>query len=240
MIETEVATTPKSAGFFSGLRNFFTRNSGATTLRPVTSAKITKVAPVNASMAAFLQPNIHPASPPQNARTRNGGGMPAQLPLITSTAKPSSVDDFPALSAPRRDNNNNRLATNSPTISSTSISDHGNSNLGSRHSTSHNAWIDIRHRGGNLRNLSMTTSTHRPSYSLPTSKSLMDIHFGGNSHHNNTNNAKVDIPLASDAEIESLSESLFEKSTPNIFASINVNLQGCTRSSEHTDQAPMP
>lgn len=74
---------------------------------------------------------------------------------------------------------------------------------------------------------------------------MSNIHSGGHSgggrlSHNNSNNKKAETPLATDAEIEDLTESLFEKSTPNIFPSMHVNLQGRTRSSELSDQAAMP
>lgn len=251
-IETEVVTTPKPTGFFSGLRNFFSRNSGATTTArptsPVPSTR-TPIGPAgNSPVATVPQQTIYPASPPQNARTRNGGSnMPIQLTPTTSTTsttstpKPSPIDDFPALSPPRR-NNHSRPTTHRPAIPSTPVADwtnHGNFNPGSRPSVPQNAWTDIRRRGGSLPNLSMTTSTHRPSYSLPTSKSMSNIHSGGHSNNNN-NNKNADTPLATDAEIEALTESLFEKSTPNIFSSINVNLQARTRSSEQSDQAPLP
>lgn len=235
-IATEVVTTPKSSGFFSGLRNLFGRNSGATTtVRPsksTTSTRISTGAIANTPAVSSQQHIVYPASPSQNARARivggSGGGsvIPSQLTSTTSTSRPSNVDDFPALSPPRR-NNNNRPVTSEWT------------NQGSRQSTPHNDWTNIRRHGGSLPNLSVTTSTHRPSYSLPTSKSLSNIHSVGHSNQNNNNNKKVDTPLATDAEIQLLSESLFEKSTPNIFPSINVNLQGRTRSSEQTDQAPM-
>lgn len=68
---------------------------------------------------------------------------------------------------------------------------------------------------------------------------MSNIHPGGHSNNNN-HNKNADTPLATDAEIEALTESLFEKSTPNIFLSINVNLQARTRSSEQSDQAPLP
>lgn len=255
--QTEAPTTPKSTGFFSGLRNLFSRNSGTTTtVRPqkLTTTPQSSYGPVsNTPIVSFPQPNIVPASPSLNVRTRNGGSnLPVRTissipPTTTTTSKPYHNDEFPALSPPRRNDNNRPVSQRPGTANSPpdhDWSNHGNFNQGSHHSTPQNVWSNIGHRGGSLPNLSATT-THRPSYSLPTSKSMTNIHSGGhsnnnNNHRNNNNNLNTETPLATDAEIEALTESLFEKSSPNIFPSIHVNLQGRTRSSEQSDQAPMP
>lgn len=48
------------------------------------------------------------------------------------------------------------------------------------------------------------------------------------------------LPQATTQEIEELTELLFKKSSPNLFPYITVNLQGKTRSSLQTDDAPLP
>lgn len=247
--QAEAPTTPKSTGFFSGLRNFFTGNSATTTTaRPsIPATRSTHTQVTNAPVIPYQQPNVVPASPSLNTRTRSGGaGLPVQTISTTTTARPHHIDEFPAL--PPRRNENDRTASHGTalTLSSQGWTSRGNFDHGpSQHSTPHNAWTNNRRIGGSLPDLSRTT-THRPSYVLPTAKSMTNIHSGGhsgghsNQHNNNNNNRKADTPLATDAEIEALTETLFEKSTPNIFPSIHVNLQGRTRSSELTDKAPMP
>lgn len=79
-----------------------------------------------------------------------------------------------------------------------------------------------------------------PVNPLPTSPSLISLSALDTRNQDHRGGSTLRPPLATDAEMEEFTEALFKKSTPNLLPFVMVNLQGRTRSSLTSDDAPQP
>lgn len=253
--------TTTKASFFGNIRNFFSRGS-TTTVSPVITTTTHRPAsatlPTNAknnninqntlrnglqmpsinSQTQFIQaesnnkqpagiPQMPPSVPYQSSTVKV---VPIISTTITTTTQRSavphspSIENFPPLAPPRQ---------NRPSVSSTVA-------------PVPNAWTTI----PTTIRPSTTTASHQstperrpsdPNSLSRTQSSSSIISIDSRNEYNKQKGSSTEPPeLASNTEIEELTETLFKKISPNLYPFITINLQGKTRSSKVDDEAPQP
>lgn len=239
-------TTTKKSGFFNNLRNIFSRGSSTTTTMPPTIATTTRKTSTSTNVWYHIQsPNQHTLRNGAQASLHNSNGQlhdqnknyllsVPQIPpsvLISSTHKPTmatteaakkpQMEEFPPLTPQRR---------NRPLPTQSSITNVQLPSSTARASTS-----------TTRRSTSITTSQPRfipnshPLSRTQSSSSIISI----DSRNENSKGSTQRPELATDTEIEELTELLLKKST-TLYSHITVNLQGKTKSSALTDEASQP
>lgn len=253
--------TTTKASFFGNIRNFFSRGSTSTvtpvitttTRRPVPVTVPTNVKNNNNNINQnTLRNGAH--TPPINSQTqfiqaesnKQPAGLPQMPPSVpnqsstvkvvprtsttttTTTTQRStlphspSIEEFPPLAPPRR---------NRPSAPSTVA-------------PVPNIWTTTMRPRTTHASQHVSTPERRPSDPNPLSRTQSSssiISIDSRNEYNNQKGSSTQPPeLASDAEIEELTETLFKKSSPNLYPFITINLQGKTRSSRVDDEAPQP
>lgn len=213
-IPTPITTTTKKPGFFNNLRNIFSRGSNmpSTTQKPATNFHVQNMDNVHRKQITTMNPNTHTSRMP-NQQMHNTAS--------TIRAPQKLVEEFPPLTPPRY----NRL---SATSTSAPIS-----NIPLSYSSA---------AGQSIISTTTTTTTHQPNLPNPLSKSqsASSIISIGSRDDDNSKGSTQRPALATDAEIEEITEILFKKSNPNILPLIMVNLQKRTKSSATSDEASLP
>lgn len=228
-------TTTKKKGFFSGFAGFFKgKDESTTTLAPTTSTTTqrstssTTTTQRSSSTTSTTQRPTSSTSTTQrsSSTTTNRVNQPTQS---TSTTKrpqqPPSRDEFPALPSPGRPQNQPPSRDEFPALPSSN----NNQPPAAQQPNAPNAW-NVRPQIPTIKPVntftqiipttSTTTTTRRPS--LPQ------------------NIPKISDGPVTDAELLTLSESLFSKDINNPFRYVTVNYQGRTQSSATNDAASQP
>lgn len=246
-------TTTKKPGFFSNLRNIFVR--GSTTTGPTTTTTTNRPSVVPTTRHTNHGPNQHTlrngGAPTLNSNvqflshesSKTPTGIPQMPPsvLVTSTAKTITsttqapkkppTEDFPPL-APPRHNRPSVLPTSAPIVNNQWTSTTARSTTAGTSTTTARPTSTT---------VSSAPTARRPSNPQPLSRTQSSSSIISVDSRNEQPKGATQRPeLATDAEIEELTELLFKKSSPNLYPYLMVNLQGKTKSSLLTDEAPQP
>lgn len=206
-------TTAKPAGFLSGIRNLFSRNSVTTSTPTPVEVSTIAVPPTNdphsssSGIRLFSGPPGSRGTVPTAAPRRHLSTPSPTPPTPAPRAKRPNNEEFPALGAPRRPQPGGVIDPAAAVITPAPTSVWGAPNSPVQH--------------GNF----PTVPSTRAPIATPAAKEA----------------TSTSAPeLATDSEIEDITETLFAKHTLNLLPYINVNLQSRTRSSLFTDDAPLP
>ena len=226
-------TTTKKKGFFSGFAGFFKgKDESTTTLAPTTSTttqrstSTTSTTQRSSSTTSTTQKSTS-TTQKSSSTTTNRVIQPTQS---TSTTKrpqqPPSRDEFPALPSPGRPQNQPPSRDEFPPLPS---SNNNQPPAAQQPTNAPNAW-NVRPQIPTIKpvntftqiiptksSTTTTTTTRRPA--LPQ------------------NTPKISDGPVTDAELLTLSESLFSKDINNPFRYVTVNYQGRTQSSATNDAA---
>lgn len=220
LIRSTVTTEPpppttKKSTFFGGIRNYFSKKTPESEPAAVT--------PSTSSSSTSTTTTTTPRSTRQNAvggqngiqsmsQTRTNVVVPNNTPSTTSTTsgRPKSPPEDFPALGPIRRQNSASSTTPSTT-------------------TLHSVWATAptgpTRPTGNQQSANVVPNQPRPTASPPSWTPSIDI---------------PKIEIASNSELEVLTEELFSKETSGLFDKLTINYQGRTQSSAQTDEAALP
>lgn len=208
--------TTKKTSFFGGVRNFFSKKSPETSSEPNTVGAVTPLSSSSSSSSTTTTTTTTTTSTPQNARQN---GLPSMSQTKTNVVVPPSTGSTTA-------------ATSKPKLPQEDFPPLGpprrqNSASSTTPSTTtlQSAWATAPTRpSGNGQSVNFVPNQPKPAASPPLPPT-------------------IDIPkieIASNSELEILTEELFNKESSSLFDKMTINYQGRTQSSASTDEAALP
>ncbi|KAG4080342.1 hypothetical protein HA402_010834 [Bradysia odoriphaga] len=224
LIRTSVTTEPpppttKKTSFFGGIRNYFSKKSPETSTEAVISSSIPSSS--SSSTTATTTTTTTARSTSQNAitgqnglpsmsQTRTNVVVPHITPSTTSTTTTTSRPKLPQEDFPALGPPRRQNSVSSSTPSTTTL---------------HSVWATApTPPSDNRQNLNVLPTQPQP-VALPPLTPTIDI---------------PKIEIASNSELEILTEELFNKETSSLFDKLTINYQGRTQSSALTDEAALP
>lgn len=216
MTTEQPPTTTKKTSFFGGIRNYFSKKS---TEAPVeTSTVPNSVRAISPSIASTTTTTVTPRTTPPNIVTSSTAG---NLPVMSQTKNvvPISHTTTSATSTTTTTTSKPKLQEDFPPLGPPRRQNSVTSTTPST-STLHSVWSTTPSNGQPVNFVPKQPSPPNVSPMLPT----------GIPH----------IEIASNSELEILTEELFNKETSSLFEKLTINYQGRTQSSSLTDEAPVP
>lgn len=230
LIRTSVTTEPpppttKKSSFFGGIRNYFSKKSTESPIETSTTPNVVReITPLTSTTTTTTQ-RTTPSSEnalPALSQTSNNNVVPRINTPSTSSSTPTSTTKTTTTTTSRPRPPQEDFPPLGPPRRQNSVTSSTPSTT-----TLHSAWATpTTTPNGNGQNVIFQPKQPDPSHIVtPPASPTINI---------------PQIEIASNSELEILTEELFSKESSSLYDKITINYQGRTQSSASTDEAAIP